>query len=118
MVLKAITFHGATPYVLVTYAGKSYLLKTGDDRRRVAQGHGDRADDGTATFQLGDQTFDLHIGQSFVDCTVDTLASSTTKAPVIRPGPSSCSGGLHAHGETTAVGKVADVKDSESCCAG
>lgn len=67
VVLKAITFHGPTPYVMVTDAGKSYLLKTGDIANGTLKVMAIAADDGTATFQLGDQTFDLHIGQSFVD---------------------------------------------------
>jgi hypothetical protein len=67
VVLKAIAFHGTVPYVVVTFSGKSYALKTGDTAGTDLKVVAIAPDDGTATFQLGDQTFDLHIGQSYVD---------------------------------------------------
>ncbi|BEP16045.1 hypothetical protein acdb102_43560 [Acidothermaceae bacterium B102] len=67
VVLKAIAFHGTTPYVVVSYAGKSLMLTTGDTSNGNLKVVAIAPDDGTATFQLGDQTFDLHIGQSYVD---------------------------------------------------
>ena len=67
VVLKAIAFHGTTPYVVVSYAGKSLALKSGDTASANLRVVAIAPDDGTATFQLGDQTFDLHIGQSYVD---------------------------------------------------
>ncbi len=67
VVLKAIAFHSTTPYVLVNYAGVQYALKTGDSAGASLKVLAIAPDDGTATFQLGDQTFDLHIGQSYVD---------------------------------------------------
>jgi hypothetical protein len=67
VVLKAIAFHGATPYVVVSFGGKSIALKTGDTSAGNLKVVAIAPDDGTATFQLGDQTFDLHIGQSYVD---------------------------------------------------
>ena len=67
VVLKAIAFHGTTPYVVVSFSGKSIALKTGDTSAGNLKVVAIAPDDGTATFQLGDQTFDLHIGQSYVD---------------------------------------------------
>ena len=67
VVLKAIAFHGATPYVVVSYSGVQYMMKTGDAAGASLKVVAIAPDDGTATFQLGDQTFDLHIGQSYVD---------------------------------------------------
>jgi hypothetical protein len=67
VVLKAIAFHGTTPYVVVSYSGVQYAMKTGDSAGASLKVLAIAPDDGTATFQLGDQTFDLHIGQSFVD---------------------------------------------------
>jgi hypothetical protein len=68
VVLKAIEFPtAAAPAVLVTYSGHSYVLKTGQSAGGSLKVVAIAPDDGTATFQLGDQTFDLHIGQSFVD---------------------------------------------------
>jgi hypothetical protein len=67
VVLKAIAFHGATPYVVVSYSGQQYALKTGETAGESLKVLAIAPDDGTATFQLGDQTFDLHIGQSYVD---------------------------------------------------
>lgn len=67
VVLKAIAFHGQTPYVLVHFDGAQYALKTGDTAASSLKVVAIAPDDGTATFQLGDQTFDLHIGQSYVD---------------------------------------------------
>ena len=67
VVLKAIAFHGTTPYVVVSFSGKSVALKTGDTSSDNLKVVAIAPDDGTATFQLGDQTFDLHIGQSYVD---------------------------------------------------
>ena len=67
VVLKAIAFHGSTPYVVVSFSGKSIALKTGDTSAGNLKVVAIAPDDGTATFQLGDQTFDLHIGQSYVD---------------------------------------------------
>lgn len=67
VVLKAIAFHGTTPYVVVSFSGKSLALKTGDTSAGNLKVVAIAPDDGTATFQLGDQTFDLHIGQSYVD---------------------------------------------------
>jgi hypothetical protein len=67
VVLKAIAFHGTTPYVVVSYAGAQYAMKTGDSAGASLKVVAIAPDDGTATFQLGDQTFDLHIGQSYVD---------------------------------------------------
>jgi hypothetical protein len=67
VVLKAIAFHGTTPYVVVTYSGQQYALKTGESAGASLKVMAIAPDDGTATFQLGDQTFDLHIGQSYVD---------------------------------------------------
>jgi hypothetical protein len=67
VVLKAIAFHGTTPYVVVTYSGTQYALKTGETAGASLKVVAIAPDDGTATFQLGDQTFDLHIGQSYVD---------------------------------------------------
>jgi hypothetical protein len=67
VLLKAIAFHGQTPYVQVRYAGVTYALKTGDSAGESLKVLAIAPDDGTATFQLGDQTFDLHIGQSYVD---------------------------------------------------
>lgn len=67
VVLKAIAFHGTTPYVVVSYSGVQYALKTGESAGASLKVLAIAPDDGTATFQLGDQTFDLHIGQSYVD---------------------------------------------------
>ena len=71
VVLKAIAFPktGATtvPYVDVVFGGKSYVVKTGETVAGSLKVIAIAPDDGTATFQLGDQTFDLHIGQSYVD---------------------------------------------------
>jgi hypothetical protein len=67
VVLKAIAFHGTTPYVVVSYSGVQYMMKTGDNAGASLKVLAIAPDDGTATFQLGDQTFDLHIGQSYVD---------------------------------------------------
>jgi hypothetical protein len=67
VVLKAIAFHGTTPYVVVSYSGVQYMMKTGDSAGASLKVLAIAPDDGTATFQLGDQTFDLHIGQSYVD---------------------------------------------------
>jgi hypothetical protein len=67
IVLKAIEFKGQTPYALVSDAGKQYLMKTGDVANSDLKVMAIAPDDGTATFQLGDQMFDLHIGQSYVD---------------------------------------------------
>ena len=67
VVLKAIAFHGTTPYVVVSYSGVQYALKTGDTAGASLKVLAIAPDDGTATFQLGEQTFDLHIGQSYVD---------------------------------------------------
>jgi hypothetical protein len=67
VVLKAIAFHGTNPYVVVDFSGKSYAMKTGDTAGDNLKVMAIAPDDGTATFQLGDQTFDLHIGQSYVD---------------------------------------------------
>jgi hypothetical protein len=67
VVLKAIAFHGTTPYVVVSFSGKSLAMKTGDTSTGNLKVVAIAPDDGTATFQLGDQTFDLHIGQSYVD---------------------------------------------------
>ncbi|MDX6208867.1 MAG: hypothetical protein QOE24_1258 [Frankiales bacterium] len=66
VVLKAIAFHGTTPYVAVTYSGAQYALKTGDTAGASLKVLAIAPDDGSATFQLGDQTFDLHIGQTYV----------------------------------------------------
>jgi hypothetical protein len=66
VVLKAIAFHGTTPYVVVTYTGVQYALKTGDNAGASLKVLAIAPDDGSATFQLGDQTFDLHIGQTYV----------------------------------------------------
>jgi hypothetical protein len=70
VVLKAIVFPPATPttpYVKVTYGGANFQLKTGQTANGSLKVVAIAPDDGVATFQLGDQTFDLHIGQSFVD---------------------------------------------------
>jgi hypothetical protein len=69
IVLKAIAYpNGATePYVDVTYSGHAYVMKTGDTADGSLKVLAIAPDDGTATFTLGDQTFDLHIGQSYVD---------------------------------------------------
>jgi hypothetical protein len=67
VVLKAIAFHGTTPYVVVTYSGVQYAMTTGESAGASLKVVAIAPDDGTATFQLGDQTFDLHIGQSYVD---------------------------------------------------
>jgi hypothetical protein len=69
VVLKAIAYpKGAgTPYVVVTYGGQQYMLKTGDTAGASLKVLAIAPDDGAATFMLGDQTFDLHIGQSYVD---------------------------------------------------
>ncbi len=68
VVLKAIEFPTpSTPAVHVIFGGKSYVLKTGETAAGSLKVVAIAPDDGTATFQLGDQTFDLHVGQSFVD---------------------------------------------------
>jgi hypothetical protein len=67
IVLKAIAFHDTTPYVVVSYSGVQYAMKTGDSAGASLKVVAIAPDDGTATFQLDDQTFDLHIGQSYVD---------------------------------------------------
>jgi hypothetical protein len=69
VVLKAIAYpHGSTnPYVEVSYSGQTYMLKTGDVAGASLKVLAIAPDDGTATFMLGDQTFDLHIGQTYVD---------------------------------------------------
>jgi hypothetical protein len=69
VVLKAIAYpHGSTdPYVVVSFSGQQYMLKTGDTAGGNLKLLAIAPDDGTATFMLGDQTFDLHIGQSYVD---------------------------------------------------
>jgi hypothetical protein len=66
VVLKAITFHGTMPFVVVSYTGVQYMMKTGDTAGASLKVLAIAPDDGSATFQLGDQTFDLHIGQSYV----------------------------------------------------
>ena len=67
-VVKLLSITGSTiPTVTITVDGATYTGKTGEVLGSIAQIMSIRPDDGAATFQLGDATFDLHIGQSYTN---------------------------------------------------
>jgi hypothetical protein len=67
-VVKLVSISGDTaPTVSVQIDGKPFLGKTNDILGSVLRVVSIRTTDGAATFQLGDATFDLHIGQSYTN---------------------------------------------------
>lgn len=56
----------ATPKVSISFDGKAYTLKAGEQVNGTLELVSIQPDDGLAVFQLGDQTFDLHVGQTYL----------------------------------------------------
>ena len=65
--LLSISGAGKTPMITVSVDGVPSTGKAGEVLASILQIVSIRPDDGAATFQLGDATFDLHIGQSYTN---------------------------------------------------
>ncbi|MCU1676632.1 MAG: hypothetical protein JWM93_1390 [Frankiales bacterium] len=67
-VVKLVSITGDNiPTVSITVDGTPYTGITGAILGSIAQVVSIRADDGAATFTMGEATFDLHIGQSYTN---------------------------------------------------
>ncbi|MFL6137821.1 MAG: hypothetical protein ACJ74O_08490 [Frankiaceae bacterium] len=67
LVFRSISFtSGNVPVVDITFNGKSYRLRSGGKVDNVLRVISIQPDDSMAVFQVGDQTFDLHVGQAWV----------------------------------------------------